>query len=145
MYWNEINISRCFILSRSARHTYMKKMAYSLFLFSYFTFLHFSSSALQIWMQRMMLIIQFAHVAVILLPCFCLIHAAGNSNEKQVSDINPYSSSSLLCQNVKNWNYNFYLILFCFTLDNSLPSCGEIIRPFFFIRVTSLLLLSRQV
>lgn len=34
----------------------------------------------------MMLIIQFAHVAVILLPCFCLIHAAEhNSNEKQTS------------------------------------------------------------
>ena len=88
--------------------------------------------------MRMMLTIQFAHVAVILLPCFCLIHAAGNSNEKQVSDINPYSSSSLLCQNVKNWNYNCYLTLFCFTLDSSLPSCGEIIRLFFFMRVTSL-------
>ncbi|CAH3129677.1 unnamed protein product [Porites lobata] len=32
-----------------------------------------------------MLTIQFAHVAVILLPCFCLIYAAGNSNEKQKS------------------------------------------------------------
>ena len=38
-----------------------------------------------------MLTIQFAHVAVILLPCFCLICAAElNSNEKQVSDINGY-------------------------------------------------------
>ena len=51
--------------------------------------------------MRMMLTIQFAHVAVILLPCFCLIYAAGNSNEKQVSDINPYSSSSLLRKNVE--------------------------------------------
>ena len=38
-----------------------------------------------------MLTIQFAHLAVILLPCFCLIYAAEpNSNEKQVSDINGY-------------------------------------------------------
>ena len=43
----------------------------------------------------MMLIIQFAHVAVILLPCFCLIYAAGNSNEKQVSDINSYIPNKL--------------------------------------------------
>ena len=44
----------------------------------------------------MMLIIQFAHVAVILLPCFCLIYAAErNSNEKQVSDIVSYVPSKL--------------------------------------------------
>ena len=49
----------------------------------------------------MVLTIQFAHVAVILLPCFCLIYAASNSNEKQVSDINPYSSSSLPRKNVQ--------------------------------------------
>ena len=51
--------------------------------------------------MKMVLTIQFAHVAVILLPCFCLIYAASNSNEKQVSDINPYSSSSLLRKNVE--------------------------------------------
>ena len=35
----------------------------------------------------MMLTIQFALVAVILLPCFCLIYAAEHiSNETQVSD-----------------------------------------------------------
>ena len=49
----------------------------------------------------MVLTIQFAHVAVILLPCFCLIYAASNSNEKQVSNINPYSSSSLPRKNVE--------------------------------------------
>ena len=43
-----------------------------------------------------MLTIQFAHLAVILLPCFCLIHAAEhNSNEKQVSDINSYIPNKL--------------------------------------------------
>ena len=79
---------------RSARHAYGEE-GVVFFLFSYFTFfIHLSSSALYIWMRKI-LAIQFAHVAVILLPYFCLIYAAGNSNEKQVSDINSYIPNKL--------------------------------------------------
>ena len=43
-----------------------------------------------------MLTIQFAHIAVILLPSFCLIYAAEHiSNEKQVNDINSYIPNKL--------------------------------------------------
>ena len=52
-----------------------------------------------------MLTIQFAHLAVILLPCFYLIHTAEhNSNEKQVSDINSHIPNKLsLTSGILKW------------------------------------------